>query len=209
MPALEALNDRLRAAHTLVVGVSVDSSFTHAAWAEQLGGISFPLVSDFNPKGKIADSFGLYLAQAGITDRATVIIDAGGKVRYVASVGPPNKRDIEALVAECEKVDASWEGELGNDEAPTGLSEGATLYIRNNCMFSRWALYARRNLHLDQGDALPVRNVSEDPEAKAELERLGGKAQAPALVCGTEVMYESAEIAAHLAARASWRWPGC
>lgn len=69
-------------------------------------------------------------------------------------------------------------------------------------MFSRWALYARANLHLE--GVLPVVNVSRDPAALEELMRRGGKGQAPALVTADAVLYESAEIAKFLAERASW-----
>lgn len=205
MPALEALNDRLRAAHTLAVGISIDTTFTHAAWAEQLGGISFPLISDFHPKGEIAKSMGVYLEDKGITDRATIIIDADGKVRHTLSVTPAGVRDILAMVVECEKIDAAWPTKLPDDTPPLGLEPNTMLYVRDNCMFSRWAMYARRNLHLEQ--SLPVCNVSQDYERKAELERLGGKAQAPALAVGDRVMYESAEIAGYLETRCSWTWP--
>lgn len=205
MPALEALNDRLRAAHTLACGISIDSTFVHAAWAEQLGGISFPLISDFHPKGEIASSMGVYLADKGITDRATIILDANGTVRYTLSVTPAGVRDMQAMVVECEKIDAAWTPPLSDDTQPLGLEPNTTLYVRDNCMFSRWALYARRNLHLEQ--SLLVCNVSQDYDAKAELERLGGKAQAPALAVGERVMYESAEIAAYLRTRCSWMWP--
>ncbi|KIG18560.1 Alkyl hydroperoxide reductase subunit C-like protein [Enhygromyxa salina] len=194
--------EELRAAHTQVIGISIDTVYCHAAWAEQLGGVSFPLISDFHPKGEIAKSMGVYLADRGITDRATVILDAGGTVRYAQSVGPPNRRDVEALVAECQAIDASWADELPAAVAPQGLAAGAELYIKDSCMFSRWAMSARRNLHLEQ--TLPLRNVSQDQAALDELVRLGGKPQAPALVIGDQVMYESAEIAAHLAKNCSW-----
>jgi hypothetical protein len=190
----------------LPVAISVDSLFSHAAWAEQLGGISLPLISDFHPKGEIARSLGVYLEDKGMTDRATIILDAAGTVRYAQSVTPSGVRDMTSLVDECEAIDAAWEVELPPDTPPLGLERNTVLYVRNNCMVSRWAIYARRNLHLDD-DRLPVRNVSVDPEAKAELERLGGKAQAPALAVGDSVMYESAEIAAYLRTRASWIWP--
>jgi len=192
---------RLRAAHTLPVGISIDTTYCHAAWAEQLGGVSFPLISDFHPKGEIAEKFGVYLADKGITDRATVILDADGVVRYAASVGPGGRRDVEALVAECEKLDAAWTGAPLSEPSPSPsasepLPDDAQLYVKDNCMFSRWALYARTNLHLE--DRLPVVNVSRDPAGLAELERRGGKSQAPALVIGEQVMYESADIAKYL-----------
>lgn len=192
------------AAHTLPVGISVDSKHSHGAWAEQLGGISFPLLADFHPKGAVADSFGLYLAKGGITDRATVIVDAAGTVRYAASVTPGGKRDIEALVSFCEQLDAQWPEELPPFEATPGLSGDESLYIKDHCMFSRWVKYARANLHLDE--ALPVHNVSRDEQARADLERLGGKNQAPALRSGDAVMYESADIIQHLVGKAGLRW---
>ena len=145
----------------------------------------------------MAASFGLYLEQAGITDRATVIIDAGGTIRHISSVTPAGKRDMDELLALCEEIDASWEGEALAEVPVAGhLPEGATLFVRNSCMFSRWALYTRANLGLES--ELPVRNVSEDPDALIALERKGGKGQAPALDLGDRVLYESAEIAAWL-----------
>ncbi len=145
----------------------------------------------------------MYLADKGITDRATVIIDAGGTVRYAASVGPGGRRDVEALVAECETLDADWQESLHEPSPCEALPEGCVLFIRDNCMFSRWALYTRANLHLE--DALPVRNVSKDPDARAELERRGGKSQAPALAIGDEVMYESTQIAEYLAEHGGYK----
>ena len=94
---MEDLLDRFHAANTQVLGVSIDSIYCHANWAMSLGGISFPLLSDFNPKGAVADSYGLYLDEAGIDDRATVIVDATGVVRHVSSVTPSGKRDIAEL----------------------------------------------------------------------------------------------------------------
>lgn len=187
----------------MACGLSIDTTYCHAAWAEQLGGVALPLLSDFHPKGEIAEAFGVYLAEKGICDRATVIIDAGGTVRFAASVTPAGKREVEALVAMCEQIDAAWPDPLPAAVPPKGLPEGVTLYIKDRCMFSRWALYARANLHLES--VLPVVNVSRDPEALAELQRRGGKGQAPALGVGDTIMYESADIARFLAEHASWR----
>jgi hypothetical protein len=184
-------------------GVSIDTTFCHAAWAEQLGGVSLPLISDFHPKGEIAEAFGVYLADKGITDRATVIVDAAGTVRFAASATPVGKREVETLVAVCEEIDAAWPDALPAPVPPKGLPEGMVLYIKDRCMFSRWALYARANLYLEH--VLPIVNVSRDPDALAELQRRGGKGQAPALGAGDTIMYESADIARFLAEHGSWR----
>jgi len=202
VPALEALQDRLRAAHTAPCGISIDTTFSHAAWAEQLGGVSFPLISDFHPKGEIAQAFGVYLDDKGITDRATVIVDAGGTVRYATSVTPAGVRQIAELVEFCEQLDREWPERLPEAVPPKGLPTDVKLYVKDRCMFSRWALSARANLHLE--DVLPVINVSRDPQALSELQARGGKGQAPALGIGNEILYESADIARYLAEHASW-----
>jgi glutaredoxin len=196
VPALEALLARFEAAHTQALGISVDSVYCHANWARSLGGISFPLLSDFHPKGAVADAYGLYLEKAGIADRATVIIDASGVVRHASSVTPAGSRDMAELAALCEEVDRAFAGDLPDSASPPGLEEDAVLYVKSNCGFSRAALAARDNLHL--GARLPVRNVTEDPAASADLERLTGRSQAPCLVVGGEPMFESADIIRHL-----------
>ncbi len=49
-----------------VLGLSVDSVWAHKAFAEKMG-ISYPLLADFHPKGAVADKFGMYLSEKGIT----------------------------------------------------------------------------------------------------------------------------------------------
>ena len=193
---MERLQDRFRDAHTQVLGISVDSKFCHGGWAYSLGGISFPLLADFHPKGATAQAYDLFLKGAGITDRATVIIDANGVVRHSSSVSPSGERSIEELLTLCEEVDAAYEGELPVRPSP-GKPEGdLELFIKQPCGFSTWTLHMRRNLHLD--DALPVTNISEDLEARAALEKAAGKSQAPCLRVGDTYLYESADIIGHL-----------
>lgn len=196
MPALEALLDRFHAANTQPLGVSVDSVYCHANWARSLGGVSFPLLADFHPKGAVASSLGLYLEKGGITDRATVIIDADGVVRFVESVTPAGKRDIAALAAKAEEINAAYGGELPQRQAAAGLPAGTELFVKNNCGFSRAVLLARDNLHLDVG----THNVSEDTAALAKLRELTGKEQAPCLLIDGEPVLESKDIIQRLVA---------
>lgn len=177
------------------VGISIDSKFSHAAFGAALGGVRYPLLSDFHPKGAVADSFGLYLQGAGITARATVLIDAGGTVRHISMAS--GTRDMPSFAELAESVDAAWTGALPSFPAPAGLPANVTLYIRDRCMFSRWALYIRANLGI--AASLPVKNVSTDDEALKSLIASGGKGQAPALDLGDSVLYESDAIAAYLA----------
>ena len=57
-----------------VLGISVDSVWSHKAFAEKMG-IHYPLLADFQPRGAVGDKFGVYLADKGITGRAIAIID--------------------------------------------------------------------------------------------------------------------------------------
>lgn len=188
MPETEALLSRFRSANTQVLGVSVDSVFSHANWGASLGGVSFPLLADFEPKGGVAQSLGLYLDGPGLTDRATVIIDKDGVVQYVSAVGPPGRRDIGELAAECEKV--------GGGELPGPGSISGTLYVKDSCGASRAAKLAVQNLHLE--DSIQIRNVSQDSAAMEAMKSEGGKDQAPCFVSGGEALYESADIVAKL-----------
>lgn len=192
MPVAEALLPRFRAAHTQVLGVSVDSVYSHANWGADLGGVSFPLLADFEPKGGMAGSYGVYLAAPGITDRATVIVDSSGVVRYAKSVSPAGERNIEELAAECETVDRGYSGAV-REPAPGGaLASDAVLYVKSQCGFSRAADLARRNLHLKE--ALILKNVSQDQAALEELEAASGQQQAPCLAAGGELLLESDAI---------------
>jgi glutaredoxin len=180
--------------------VSVDSVHCHANWAASLGGVSFPLLADFHPKGAMATAYGLYLDHRGTSDRATVIIDADGIVRHASSVTPSGSRDIAELAALCEQVDREYAGSLPAAITAPGVSS-ATLYVKSNCGFSRSALLARTNLHLEQ--QVQVKNVSEDAAALAELEKLTGSRQAPALELEGELVVESQDIVRRLVSAAS------
>lgn len=198
---MERLLARFRSAHTQVLGVSVDSVFSHANWAQSMGGISFPLMSDFHPKGAMASSYGTYLADRGITDRATIFIDAKGVVRHSSSVTPAGQRNIEDLATMCATLDQEHGGGLPEFPAPQGIEPGAILYIKSQCGASRAVMLARQNLHLDQ--RLPVCNVSEDPAAHDALLQIAGVDQAPCFVAGGKPLHESKAIISRLVSAAT------
>jgi alkyl hydroperoxide reductase subunit AhpC len=78
----ERAQERFRTHDAQVVGVSTDSRFANAAWAAQLGGFSFPLLSDFYPHGAVAERYGV-LNPRGMPERAIFVIDKAGIVRYI------------------------------------------------------------------------------------------------------------------------------
>jgi len=83
-----------------LLGISVDGSWCHAAFATDRK-LHFPLLADFEPKGEVARRYGVYRAEDGFCERALVVIDADGVVRwsYVSPVGVNPGADgiLEAL----------------------------------------------------------------------------------------------------------------
>ncbi len=160
-------------------------------------------MADFHPKGAVAQKYGMYLDQAGISDRATVLIDAAGKVLYAESVTPGGQRDIPKLVDDMIEKVADYTGkvEKGRKVSPPGA--GVELFIKSSCGFSRAVLAAQKNLHLD---GIKVRNVSEDADAMKTLEALTGKSQAPCLVEGKDAKLESADIIQTLVQKSTGFW---
>ncbi len=85
----------MRELNAQVLGISVDSSPSHKAFAERLG-INFPLLSDF--KREVSLLYGVLLPEKGISARATFIIDGEGTVRYQLVSDLGIKRDEKELI---------------------------------------------------------------------------------------------------------------
>ena len=83
-----------------VLGISVDSVDCLRAWAESVGGITYPLLSDFWPHGQVAQAFGV-LRPEGKSERAIFVIDKQGIIRYVdvhdISTQPDNEELFRVL----------------------------------------------------------------------------------------------------------------
>ncbi len=79
-----------------VLGISVDSVWSHKAYAEKMG-IHYPLLADFHPRGAAASRFGVYLEERGITGRAIAIVDRQGKVAWFKQYDIPQVPDINEV----------------------------------------------------------------------------------------------------------------
>jgi len=82
----------------------VDSKYCHIAWANSFDGIKFPLLADFHQKGEVAKAYGMWLDEAGISDRATVLIGKDGNVLWSESVGPGGARQPAELLAKVKSL---------------------------------------------------------------------------------------------------------
>jgi glutaredoxin len=126
---------RFAGLNTQVLGISVDHVPCLKAWAESLGGINYPLLSDFWPHGEIAKRYGV-LRSEGYTERALFIIDKEGIVRYIDIHNIDLQPDNDVLFAELAKL----EPELARRQAsrpviqPVGLPKGGiVLYCTPWC----------------------------------------------------------------------------
>jgi len=83
-----------------LVGISVDGIWCHTAYASARN-LHFPLLADFEPKGAVARSYGVYHNDWGIAERALFVIDKDGVIRwsYMSPIGVNPGADgiIEAL----------------------------------------------------------------------------------------------------------------
>lgn len=71
-----------------LIAISVDGIWCHQAFSRQRK-LFFPLLSDFEPKGKVAKEYGVYLEKEGFAGRALFVLDADGVIgwSYLAPTG--------------------------------------------------------------------------------------------------------------------------
>ena len=64
-----------------LLGISVDGVWCHLAFAKDRH-LRFPLLSDFEPKGRVAKLYDAYNAESGEAERALFVLDADGIIRW-------------------------------------------------------------------------------------------------------------------------------
>ena len=97
--------DKFAALDAQVLGMSVDSTWSHIAWQEkEIGKLKYPLASDFFPHGETAQKYGVFRTGdpiPGINERAIFVIDKNGKIvfaqLYDLGEAPDNRDVIEVL----------------------------------------------------------------------------------------------------------------
>lgn len=100
MPSYEEDLSEFERRNAQVLGISTDNVPSNEAWAKSMGGLSYPLLSDFWPHGKVTVDYGI-LRPTGVTERAIFVVDKEGIIRYIDihAIGeqPPTDKIIEAL----------------------------------------------------------------------------------------------------------------
>ena len=199
MPSYELELYKFEGYNTQVLGISVDHIPCLKAWAESLGGISYPLLSDFWPHGAIADEWGVLRHDEGKSERALFIIDKEGIVRYVdihdIDEQPDNEelfRFLRQLEPDAVIPEKPVEPESAAEATPAG-PKSVKLYCRPGCIDCR---LARRFLDRNNVPYTEV-NVRATPAAEAQVrEWTGGPLISPVFdIDGTIIIdFKRAEL---------------
>ena len=83
-----------------LLGLSCDTVPSLKVWAQSLGGIGYPLLSDFFPHGKTSQDLGIYNADGGYPMRSVTTIDPQGVVRAFHAYPPGVLPQPDAVLAE-------------------------------------------------------------------------------------------------------------
>ena len=87
-----------------VLGISCDTVAAHRAWSTSLGGLPYPELSDFHPKGKASQAYDLYNEERGASQRAVIVVDKEGIIRFRETYEPGVLPDPLDIVAAIEKM---------------------------------------------------------------------------------------------------------
>jgi len=117
--------DEFRKRNVEVIGVSIDSQFTHLAWKNTpvekggIGQVKYPMVAD--TKHEICQAYDVEFDEKGVAFRGSFLIDRAGIVRHQVVNDLPLGRDIDEMLR---IVDALQFTEEHGEVCPAGWSKG-------------------------------------------------------------------------------------
>jgi len=110
MPAYAVEREQFAGLDAQVVGISVDSVFSHIAWQKKdIGLLNYCLCSDFYPHAEVIQKYGLLREGPplpGISERTIVIVDKAGKVAWLEQYRLDQVPDIDEILEALRKVNA-------------------------------------------------------------------------------------------------------
>jgi peroxiredoxin (alkyl hydroperoxide reductase subunit C) len=102
-PGYNIVQDLFEENNSVLLGISVDNIPTLYSWTKQMGHLWFEVLSDFWPHGAVASRYGI-LRSDGTAERAIIIIDKKGIIRYI-DVHDINRRPpLESIIHQLEKL---------------------------------------------------------------------------------------------------------
>ena len=73
-------------------------------WAEKLGGVPFPLLSDFWPHGAVGKAYGIFNEERGRDKRAAYVLAGKGVSRYMKVYEPGTIPESKELLEQLKKL---------------------------------------------------------------------------------------------------------
>ena len=83
-----------------MLGISCDHVAAHRAWSTAMGGLPYPELSDFHPKGEVTTAYGLWNEERGAGTRAVIIVDKEGIVRFRQTYAPGTLPEPDRILEE-------------------------------------------------------------------------------------------------------------
>ncbi|MDQ7831550.1 MAG: peroxiredoxin [Desulfovibrionaceae bacterium] len=96
-PGYNIARELFAAENAELVGISVDNVPSLHAWVTQMGGLWFPVASDFWPHGGLTGKLGI-LRPEGVAERALFIVDEKGIIRYIDVHDINSRPDLGVLL---------------------------------------------------------------------------------------------------------------
>lgn len=98
MQSLEANKEVFKELNTIPLGMSVDTTFSKKAWADDLNIKDVKLLSDFWPHGEVSKSFGIFLEDKGFSARTNIIINEDQKIAFIKRYETGMLPDIQEII---------------------------------------------------------------------------------------------------------------
>jgi peroxiredoxin len=87
-----------------ILQISADTVPSLKVWAEQLGGLPFPLLSDYWPHGAIGKAYGVFNDERGMDKRSAFVLDGQGIVRYAKVYEPGTIPESKELLEQLRQL---------------------------------------------------------------------------------------------------------
>jgi peroxiredoxin len=98
MKNLEKDFARMESLNAVALGISVDSSFSKNAWAKSLNIEKTPLLADFWPHGGVAQTYGVFDEEGGISKRTVFVVDEQGTIIWHKIYPMKEVPDMEEII---------------------------------------------------------------------------------------------------------------
>ncbi len=103
-PGYNLAKDLFEEYDTEILGIATDNLPSLNAWAVEMHGLWFPVLSDFWPHGGVAQAYGV-LRGDGTAERAIVIIDKKGVIRFAQTFNINLRPDLAIIMGELHKIE--------------------------------------------------------------------------------------------------------